>query len=213
MIMKYNMIKDVVLFGLVVISIGIAGNTYLNSNNSIEDSVVLNTENISALAEISNKMSELQVKDTILFGEIAHKIEQIKSDVSSVDLAQVEARLMVQENAIQALSQKVSDVPTHESTRKSFNLVLLDINSIRQEVFGTNDIIYITGDAGATYQASVTIKIRDDFGTIVYGKDLGIAQVGKFTTAYVVPSDALSGRYTVTITDGTTLDSINFVLR
>lgn len=218
MIMKYNMITKknisaivgLVLFGLIIM--GGHNLTMHADNNSIESRVSNNTSSIGTMTTDFTKIVELQSQDAALFIEVASTMSDLQEGLDKFDVANFEARLLMQENAIRNLSENKIDVPTHESTATDFNLVLLNSKSVVQDVYELNEVIYITGDAGSTVKTSISMKIRDNAGNLLLDTKFGILHEGRFTSIYMVP-DLDSGIYTITISDGIIVDSITFEVR
>lgn len=202
---------------LILVASVISINAY-QANNSIDPQVTTNAVVISAITNTQNMLLEAAVDSSFSVSDLNERFDVLNDSVvvlqedlsNSRDIQAVEARILLVEKGLQALRDSPIEIPTHENTRQFFEMVLLDINSIEQDVFHKLDTMYISGNAGATYQHSVSIKIRDSTNAVIYEHSVGIPQDGRFTTVYTIPVDAELGRYTASITDGLISDSIMF---
>lgn len=220
--MNYIKMTKVALFVVITISLGLSISAN-QSSNSITSTISENNKVLLIMANntsmLAQSIVDLKIDVNTLnvqvdrLGVKVFNLENSEQTDKTAQIQAVEARILLVETGLQALRDSTKEVPTHDSTRQFFELVLLDVQSIEQDIFHEEDVIYISGNAGATYQHSVSVKIRDSTNAVIYEASVGIPQDGRFTTAYIIAEDAELGRYTVSITDGLISDSIMFEVR
>lgn len=199
---------SVVAIVLALVSIGYSATS--NTQQSVDPQIRADIDSVTADMD---KVLEIEGNSVLLFVKIVDRLDamevQLNGTMTAEDVARYNADLLVLQNAVNTVGENIIDVPTHESTAEDFNLVLLNVQSEVQEIFGLNDVVYVTGDATATIHPTVSLKIRDSDGSILAEKEFGIPNEGRFTSIYQVP-DLNPGIYTITVTDSTIVDSISF---
>jgi len=215
------MTNNIVLYALVLISIGIGISAL--SNNSVDPNMATKDD-----------ISGLQGEYDVVFNSTAHIIKQLVIDRDNIDeiradmsnltsvvdtklnaeaIANLNLRVTENEKAVAVLSaKKVIPTVPQELPKRTFNLATVNVASVPQEVFHMNDILYVIGDSAGTDSRNVSMKIRDSEGFVLVSKELGVPNSGMFTASWSVP-DAKAGIYTITISDGKIVETINFEIQ
>ena len=205
--------SNIVLFVLVLIALGMSASAMQNTN-SASPQTALNTKSIvdidTALYAIANSQEETFEMLTALQNVTKMNTAIAESKMSAEDIANFNLRITENEKAVQTLSTKkvIATVP-QELPNKTFDLAIVNVKSVPQEIFTMNEVVYVTGDSKGTDATTVTIKIRDSLGQVLKSSDFGIPNEGRFTTIWQVPN-VNAGIYTVTISDGKIVESISF---
>ncbi len=204
----------ITLFVLVGISLAIGGNNAQPDDVIADPQINENQNSIKLVRDDLHKIIEDQTqmnKDISLLRQNVTDIsEELKTKMTQEQTANFQARMLEIENGLRTLSEKKIIISQpQEPPKKTFGLSLVNAESVPQDIFKLNEIVYIIGDSASTSSQNINIKIRDSDGTVLSDKSVGIPIEGKFTSIYMVPAGS-SGTYTVTVSDGNIVDSITF---
>jgi len=212
-----NKNTTIVLVALIAISIGIGVNANLNNETSVDPQMLANIATLVSHEQDLRDMGQATDVNEVDIKTLTEKYMNlvIESDLylEAEDLKGLEARVLIAENAITTLSANRNTVPNQASETLDFNLVLLNLDSIEQDTFNEGDIIYISGNAGVSEVQQLSIKIRAPDNEVIVDRDFSIPSEGRFTTVFVVPAESVLGKYTITVSGGSILESINFDVR
>ena len=212
MVMSNNKMTNLAVFGIAFLALVLSIAGYQSSpDSSIVESEV--RVNVSDLDQIRIGIGDLQSEVEglkVLRGETLLMLDGVeKGSLKIGDVVKLEARLLAAEEAVSALEVVESVLVTEEEViERSFELVVMDIDSFERNVFSLNEIVYVVGDASGTEAGTVSMGISDAYDRIVLTRAFGIPDEGKFTSIWAIPSNSEVGFYTVVVSDGETSESV-----
>jgi len=207
---------DKVTFGIALIAIILSAGTLVNM--AIDNDTNPQTE--QTLIELKTADEELWKQFGINFDQyyqthmnLEDQIETTEQSQNSIisQLEDIQSQVTELQAATKTLSKNQIDIPETTETKRSFYLYVTDSSQNIKNTFGINEAVYFTGRADDTTHSSVTYKIfAPNQADAIYTSTVGIPAEGTFSIAWIIPSDAVDGTYTLQMCEPRWCDSITF---